>query len=167
MFTLQNLVIALALVLFAWYFIGVIVGRQRGATLVREIRSALEGTGKTFLIKWFGRSAFQVDVSEPASPLKGLQVFCLLEPRDFALALAWNRIRRRRDQVIISASYMSPPPALVRHPLESYGIPGLSAMEVGPESPHVRLTLQVGVGNEGAIRTALEWLRHNHVKKRA
>lgn len=167
MFTLQNIVIAISLVLFGWYFVGSYIGRRRATTLVRSLREALLTSGKGLSIRWFGRSAFQVDVGEPLPPLKGLQVLCLLEPRDFALALAWSRLRGRRDQVMINASYVSPPPPLVRHPLASYGLPGLTALEISPQPPHLRMTLQVGAGNEAAIGQAVEMIRHMSLKKRA
>jgi len=167
MLTLQNAALAIALLLFAWYFAGMYVNRRRADVLIRHLREALLTAGKNLTIRWFGRSAFQITVGEPRSPLIGLQALCLLEPRDFALALAWSRLRGRRDQVLIGAAYVTPPTAVVSHPLSGYGIAGLTGLEVRGEAPHLQLTLQVGAGGEAAIGQAVELVRHLSAKKRA
>lgn len=165
MLTAQNIVVAVALLLLVWYFAGAYSNRQRAAVLIRDLREALSGAGTNLTIAWHGRSAFQITVGQPFSPLTGLQALCLLEPREFALALAWNRLKGRRDQVLLGAACAEPLPAVASLPPAAYGIPGLSALEVYAEAPHLRLTLQVGVGNEGAIGQAVALVQQMPTKK--
>jgi hypothetical protein len=162
--TLPNIIIALSILLFLWYFAGAYLNRRRAVALIHAVSEAV---GSRLLIRWYGRSAFHLDVGQPPAPLTDLRFFCLLEPRDFALALAWNRLRGRRDMVMLTATYPTPLPALVRHPLSSYGIPGLTELEIKPVAPHVRATLQVGAGNEELIRQTVDLLRQFGQRKRA
>jgi hypothetical protein len=159
MFSVQNLVIAVSVVLLVWYFAGSYLNRRRAMVLTQAIRSAAEGFGAKPSIAWYGRSAFQIEFAEPVAPLTGLRVLCLLEPRDFALAWVWGRIRRRRDQVSVSASYARGPAPEAQQPAEAYGIPGLAGVAIQAKAPQVLLSLQVGAGNEGAIRRGMELLR--------
>lgn len=167
MFTVQNAAIGVSLLLFAWYFAGLYINRRRSTVLIHHLREALQGTGRRLTIRWYGRSAFRIDVVEPKAPLLGLQALCMLEPRDFALALAWNRLRGRRDQIILSAGLSTPPPTLVPLPAPSYGIPGLTRLEVLPAEPQLRLTLQVRAGSEDSIRQAVDLVREFPLKKQA
>jgi hypothetical protein len=162
--TLPNIIIALSILLFIWYFAGSFLNRRRAAVLVRAVSAAV---GSRLSIRWYGRSAFHLDAAEPPVPLTDLRFFCLLEPRDFALALAWNRLRGRRDMVMLTATYPAPLPALVRHPLSSYGIAGLTELEIKPVAPHLRATLQVGAGSEQMIRQTVDLLRQFGQRKRA
>jgi hypothetical protein len=158
MFTVQNLVIAFCIVLLVWYFAGALINRRRAVHLIAAIRDAARGVGQKPTIAWYGRSAFQLDFTEPATPLTGLRVLCLLEPRDFALAWVWNRLRGRRDLVNVSAVYSRGPEPEAQHPVADYGIAGLTSLAVQAKAPQVLMALQVGTGNEGAIRQGLQLL---------
>lgn len=143
--------VAVAAVFFIWYFAGALLNRRRAAELIRAVRAAVGMVGEGPTIRWHGRSAFEVSIAEPAAPLTAFRLLCLLEPRDFPLALAWNRLRGRRDQVLIDAAFARPPRTGAGSDPGSYGIPGLTGVELRAEQPHLRLTLQVGAGGEAAI----------------
>lgn len=152
----QNLLVALAFVLFAWYFVGGYVNRRRALELTRQIRDAVRGIGDKPAIRWYGRSAFQVDVAQPRPPFAGFHLFCVLEPRDFALALLWTRLRGRRDQVHLQADLARPPSTRSAPDPKSYGIRGLTDVELGPERPHLRMTLRLAAGDADSLRRGVE-----------
>ncbi|MBP2018813.1 hypothetical protein J2Z79_002228 [Symbiobacterium terraclitae] len=154
----QIIAVAAAAVFFVWYFAGALLNRRRAAELIRAVRGAVGAVGEGPTIRWHGRSAFEVSVAEPVPPLTAFRLLCLLEPRDFPLALAWNRLRGRRDQVLINADFARPPRAGAPDP-GRYGIPGLTGVELRAEQPHLRLVLQVGAGGEAAIEKSVALVR--------
>jgi len=155
----QVLVGAVAGVFFVWYFAGALVNRRRSAQLLRAVRQAVGAVGQGATVRWHGRSAFEVAVGEPSAPLAGFRLLCLLEPREFPLALAWNRLKGRRDQVLIHADFTRPPRAA--RPLDpaACGVRGLTAGALSDLPPHLSLTLQVGAGGEEAIAQSLALVR--------
>lgn len=156
MFNLQNLAVAIALILFGWYFVGSYLNRRRSGDLINAIRTATAKVGSKPAIKWFGRTAFQVDIGEPRAPFAGVHLLCILEPRDFAIAQAWNRIRGRRDQLVIHADFNRPPKAPGKPEATAYGIKGLTGVELKVDQPHLQMNLQVPKGGEGAIAQCLD-----------
>jgi hypothetical protein len=159
MFTLRNLIFALTLCLMAWYIVGIFLNRHRAQKLIEAIRAAAPLVGEHPTIKWHGRSAFQVDIGEVHTPLTGFHLLCLLEPRDFPLAQAWNRLRGRRDQVLIQADFARAPGKAAQQEPGGYGIAGLTGVVFRPEQPHLQLTLQVAAGAEESIRRSFELAR--------
>ena len=155
MFTLQYVAFGVALLLFAWYLAGLYLNRARSQQLLGIIREAIRQAGTHTTVKWFGRSAFQVDVGEPAHPFAAFRLLCLLEPRDFPLAQLWSRLRGRKDQVMIQADFVRAPAAASQPAPGSLGIRGLTGAALRAERPHLQLTLQVGRGDEQAIGEAL------------
>jgi len=96
--------IALAAFLLVWYFAGLYLGRRRAAALIRQIRDSLELYGGRSTIRWFGRSAFRIEIEFPAAPFKRVGVSLVLEPREtFLLWLVW-RCFGRRDWLMAAAS---------------------------------------------------------------
>lgn len=148
---LQAIGVGVAIALFAWYFVGAFLNRQRAQQLIQAIRAATAAIGQKPAIRWYGRSAFQIDVSEPGPPLKAFRLLCILEPRDFALAWLWNRIRKRRDHLVFQADFQRAPRRAEKPDPHQYGIEGLDGVELRAETPHLKLTLQCRVGNEEAI----------------
>jgi hypothetical protein len=151
----NRIVIFIAVLFFVWYFMGQWMQRRRTTALIGALKEAIPAVGARPTIRWLGRSAFQVAVAEPAPPLTSVQVLCMLEARDFPLAQLYGRlVRDRRDQLLIRADLVRPP-----RPRE------LDVSQLGAhradgrlkeESPHLEINLQVGAGQEGAIRSALE-----------
>lgn len=156
MLTLQNLVIAISLVLLAWYIGGTFLNRKRASVLIGAVRDSVKLLGEKPTIQWYGRSAFRVELGEPRAPVAALQVLCLLEPRDFAFAWIWGRLRRRRDQVQIAASYLRAPRSLE---VEKPAIAGLTSFALKTEKPHLLLSLQVGSGMEASISEAVRMVK--------
>ncbi|HEY3367195.1 MAG TPA: hypothetical protein VGK74_19235 [Symbiobacteriaceae bacterium] len=155
MFTVQYFAFGVALLLFAWYMAGLYLNRARSQQLLGVIREAIRQAGTRTTVKWFGRSAFQVDVGEPAHPFAAFRLLCLLEPRDFPLAQLWNRLRGRKDQVMIQVDFVRAPAEPGQPAPGSLGIQGLTGAVIRAERPHLQLTLQVGRGGEQAIAEAI------------
>lgn len=154
--TLQNLAVGVALLLLGWYAVGSWLNRRRASQLIAVIREAAGAVGSKPTIKWYGRSAFQIEIGEPRPPFAGFYVLCLLEPRDFPLAQAWTRLRGRRDQVLIRADIKRPPRKASRPDPRDHHIAGLTGVEIRPEQPHLQFTLQVGAGDELSVWQCFE-----------
>ena len=99
-----NAAIGLAAFLLGWYVVGLQIGRRRASRLVKQIRGSIESFGGNATIRWFGRSAFRIEVEHPTTaPLAKLTVSLLLEPRETFLLWALGRCYGRRDWMIVSA----------------------------------------------------------------
>ncbi len=108
-----DLAIALAAFLLGWYVIGLHLGRRRAGQLVRQIRDSVTAFGGKPTIRWFGRSAFRIEVEHPTTPpFSKLTVSLLLEPRETFFLWAFGRCHGRRDWMIASASVAGPVKAI-------------------------------------------------------
>lgn len=157
---LYPIMIFLTFALAAWYFIGVQLNRRRANQLARFIARAVPtlGGGATIRPIGSGSSGFQIELQEPVPELRKATLLCILEARDFPLAWLYTRLRGRRDQLILRADLKRPPRAARRYsgPLPDRGLPRLMLLETHTESPHLRLSLGIGGGEEGQIAPALE-----------
>lgn len=163
--TANQVVIGLAVALAAWYFAGSAANRRRANQLARSIYHALPPVGERASIRpvGSGTSAFHVEVDRPAGGLRGAQILCLLEARDFPLAWLWMRLRGFRDRVVVKAELTRPPGwgwDGKGDPPEGWdpGLRRLIQVSVRPDAPHVHLAFGVGAGEEDDIGRALEWI---------
>ncbi len=95
-----DLAIGLAAFLLLWYVIGIHINRRRAVTLMRQVRDSIQPFGGTATIRWFGRSAFRVEVEQLASPLVRLGASLVLEPRETFFLWVVGRLRGRRDWLV-------------------------------------------------------------------
>lgn len=95
-----DLAIGLAAFLLLWYVIGIHINRRRAVTLMRQVRDSIQPFGGTATIRWFGRSAFRVEVEQLASPLVRLGASVVLEPRETFFLWVVGRLRGRRDWLV-------------------------------------------------------------------
>ncbi len=95
-----DLAIGLAAFLLLWYVIGIQINRRRARTLVRQVRESAVPFGGSATIRWYGRSAFRVEVEQLTSPFVRLNISVLLEPRETFLLWAFGRVRGRRDWLV-------------------------------------------------------------------
>ncbi|MCG0239257.1 MAG: hypothetical protein L6E13_08575 [Firmicutes bacterium] len=155
---LQAVVLGLTFALLAWYFAGSYLNRRRASHLARAIAAAVPTLGKGATIRPLGTgsSGFQVEIREPVPELRSATLLCLLEARDFPLVWAYTRLRGRRDQILLQADLRRPPRQSRRltRPLPDRGLPRLVLLETSPQSPHLRLSLGVGGGEEEQIPRA-------------
>lgn len=99
--TATDAVIILSVVLLAWYVIGSQVNRRRANRWVRWIGEGLKVHGVKASIKWLGSSRFQITTEQGPTPYARLGIAVLLEPREMLLLWAVNRLRGRRDLVVV------------------------------------------------------------------
>jgi hypothetical protein len=95
-----DLAIGLAAFLLLWYVVGIQVNRRRAVTLMRQVRDSIQSFGGTATIRWFGRSAFRVEVEQLVSPFVRLGVSVVLEPRETFFLWIVGRLRGRRDWLV-------------------------------------------------------------------
>jgi hypothetical protein len=99
-----DLAIGLAAFLLLWYVVGIQINRRRAVTLMRQVRDSIQPLGGTATIRWFGRSAFRVEVEQLAAPFARLSVSVVLEPRETFFLWVLGRLRGRRDWLVASAT---------------------------------------------------------------
>jgi len=99
-----NLAIGLAAFLLGWYVIGLYLNRRRAGQLVRQVRDSIQPLGGTATIRWIGRSAFRIEATQLHTPLTGLGISLLLEPRETFLLWLVGRWSGRRDWLMLGVS---------------------------------------------------------------
>ncbi|MFQ6058194.1 MAG: hypothetical protein ACE5MB_04840 [Anaerolineae bacterium] len=104
-------VIALSVVLVLWYFVGRQLNRGRGEKLLRWVREGLPVLGEESSVRWLGHSGFQVQVEGTKPPFRRLGLTILLEPREMLLLWLFNRLRGRRDILVLRGNLRSRPKA--------------------------------------------------------
>jgi hypothetical protein len=100
-----QLVIGLSGLVLAWYFLGQQAMRRRGLALLQWVRAGLPILGDSPRLRWLGASAFQLTIERPAAPLKAVSVTVVLEPREIFLLWLVNRVRQRRDVLVVRADF--------------------------------------------------------------
>lgn len=150
------MVLAIAALFLAWYFVGVTINRRRANALARAVHHALPPLGRSATIKPIGNSAFQVEVQELTEGLRAVSLICLVEPRDFPLAWAWMRLRGHRDRMILKAEFTRRPEQTLawEGPRPESGLRRLSALRLQERAPHLHLAFSFAVGEESDIATA-------------
>lgn len=111
----QIIVIALSVVLALGYFWGMLLNRKRGIATYYWLREGLQATiGEVTEGRWIGSAASgaRLLVSEPRPPFRRVEVVFLLEAREILPWWLFQRLRGRRDQMILKAALRSLPPAI-------------------------------------------------------
>jgi hypothetical protein len=103
-------VIAVSALLAAWYAAGHVYNRGRGLRFRRWLEaglSALEGEREA---GWIGSpaSGARINVRRAKRPFRRLQVTLLLENREIPLLWLLDRLRGRRDRIILRGTLRSP-----------------------------------------------------------
>jgi hypothetical protein len=96
-----QLVIGLSVLVLAWYFVGQQAMRRRGVELLRWVCQGLPILGDSPNLRWLGGSAFQLTIERPTSPFSAVSVTVVLEPREIFFLWLVNRLRQRRDLLIV------------------------------------------------------------------
>lgn len=94
-------VIGLAALIICWYLAGNELMRRRARRLALWCRDASEPMGGTLAIRWLTNSAFQIEIQAPRSPFRSGSITGLVESLDVAIVWIWNRLRGRRDMVLL------------------------------------------------------------------
>ena len=99
----QWIVIALSAFLFLWYFIANAMNRRRGTEIYRWLHRALEAVGEISGAEWIGAANMgaRLAVKRAKKPFRRVEAHYLLEPREFLPYWLVNRLKGKRDEVLI------------------------------------------------------------------
>jgi hypothetical protein len=102
--------IALCIFLALWYGGGYLYNRRRGRRLFRWLERGLDALGGERESGWIGSpaSGARVNVVHAAPPFRRLEITLLLENREVLLLWLLDRLRGKRDRLIIRATLRSP-----------------------------------------------------------
>ncbi len=136
----QELAVILSVLLGINYFVGMMINRRKGTALFRWIREGAQATlGKVSEARWIGSasSGARLTVAQAKAPFRRVEMAYLLATREL-LPLFWlQRLRGRRDELILKA-LLREPPALEWELLRPYDTRGQRQLEekgfrAGPE----------------------------------
>jgi hypothetical protein len=101
--------LGLGVLLVGWYWAGNELMRRRAHRLALWGKRVIDPLGGTQRIRWLGGQAFRLEVDGPQAPFRWLIVTGLVEAWDVPMVWAWNRLRGRRDMVLIQAGLRHQP----------------------------------------------------------
>ncbi len=111
----QVFVIALSVVLAVGYFWGMLINRKRGIATYYWLREGLQdAVGEVTEARWIGSAASgaRLTVGEARAPFRRMEVVFLLEAREILPWWLFQRLRGRRDQMVLKASLRALAPSL-------------------------------------------------------
>jgi hypothetical protein len=121
-----QLVIALSVLVLAWYIVGQQRMRRRGMALLQWVRPGVAALGEEPKLQWLGGSAFRVTMARPAWPFRALTLTVVLEPREILFLWLVNRLRRRCDLLVVRGD-LSRRPRLMLELFRNQGRSGAEA----------------------------------------
>ncbi|RMF38906.1 MAG: hypothetical protein D6759_00330, partial [Chloroflexi bacterium] len=106
----QRIIIAIAILMALWYVGGTWYNRRRGIRTLTWLREGLQRLGGRLEMAWIGSAASgaRAVVSKANPPFRQLEAIFLLESREILPLWVINRLRGRRDELIIKAQLRSP-----------------------------------------------------------
>jgi hypothetical protein len=104
-----TIAVAVGVLLIGWFWAGNEVMRRRAQRLAVWSKRALDPLGGQQSILWLGGQAFRLSVESPAEPFDSVLVTGLVESWDVPIVWAWNRLRGRRDMVLVQATLRRQP----------------------------------------------------------
>ncbi len=105
----QRVIWAIAILMALWYVGGTWYNRRRGIRTLTWLREGLQRLGGRLEMVWIGSAASgaKAMVSKANPPFRHLEAIFLLESREILPLWAINRLRGRRDELIIRAQLRS------------------------------------------------------------
>ncbi len=102
-------ILALVVVLLAFFAVGSAVNVRRGNAAMRWLQGGLKQIGDKATVRWFGTTAVQLGLERAKDPFQEAAVVIFLSPRDLPWLWALSRARGRRDTLIVRARLARPP----------------------------------------------------------
>lgn len=108
----QWIAIGLSVLLGVWFVIGGIINRRHGQAVFRWLEQGLSRWGKISEARWIGSSGSgaRVALARADAPFGRVEAVFLLESREIAPLWAFNRLRGKRDELIVKANLRAAPP---------------------------------------------------------
>jgi hypothetical protein len=82
---------------------------RRGEAFMQWMQDGLPVLGKKTTLRWFGTSAVELKITDPAEPFRSAETLVVLEARDVGWMWVLGKARGRRDFIIIRARLVRPP----------------------------------------------------------
>jgi hypothetical protein len=107
----QRIAIYLGIFLLIWYAIAAAYNRRRGVRVYRWLQPGLKSLGSITEAKWIGTagSGARLAIAKPEKPFRRVEAAFLLETRELLPLWLINRLRGRRDALIIRADLRTAP----------------------------------------------------------
>ena len=107
---LGRTVFVLAVLIFlGWFAVGTHVNVRKGHRLLRWLQDGMPLLGAKTTVRWLGSSAIELKVPHALEPLRSVDVFIVLEPRDIPFLWWLFHARGRRDLLIVRAQVTTTP----------------------------------------------------------
>jgi hypothetical protein len=98
---ITGLVMALALGMFIWFFVGMQMNLARGNAALRWMKEGIQLLSEKTSLRWLGSSVVQMGMTAPRAPFKHIDILAMLEPRDVVFLWLASRRGGRRDALIL------------------------------------------------------------------
>lgn len=107
----QQIVIIISVFLVVWYVIFATINRRRGIGMYYWLREGLQTLGDIAEARWIGSSGSgaRLVVDKADKPFQRIEMIYLLESREILPLWIFNRLRGKRDEIILKASLRNPP----------------------------------------------------------
>jgi hypothetical protein len=96
-----TLLAAVAVVILAWFFVGMQMNLVRGNNALRWIKDGLPVLAEKTSLRWLGSSVVQMGMATARAPFKQIDILVMMEPRDVAILWFLTRRQGRRDTLIL------------------------------------------------------------------
>lgn len=108
--TEQQIIIGLVILMAVWYVVGTWYNRRRGIRTLTWLRDGLRSLGGQLEMAWIGSAASgaRAVINKAQPPFRQLNGVFLLESRELLPLWLANRLRGKRDELIIKADLRSP-----------------------------------------------------------
>lgn len=103
------LVVVLAVGLTGWYVVGNEVMRRQAHRLALWGKRVLDPTGAKLSIAWLTTNSFRLHFESGRAPLRSGTLTGLTEAWEVPFLWLWNRVRGRRDMVLVQLELPRPP----------------------------------------------------------
>ena len=154
-------VIGLCAFLALWYGGGYLYNRRRGQLIFRWLEAGLDVLGGEREAGWIGSpaSGARVNVTRATAPFRRLEITLLLENREVPFLWLFDRLRGKRDWLIIRATLRSPR----RGEIEIGSARRKAARHreqpwTWQEGPHGLAVAHQGAGAQRQVRALEPWL---------
>lgn len=103
------LALGLGVLLIGWYWAGNELMRRRAHRLALWSKRVVDPLGGVQRIAWISSQAFRLEIDRPQAPFASVMLTGLIESWDVPMVWAWNRLRGRRDMILLQATLRAQP----------------------------------------------------------
>lgn len=99
----------LAILFLGWFALGTHANVRRGNAVLTWLQQGLPILGERASMRWLGSSVIELKIAKGKAPFRNVETLVVFEPRDVPLLWAFERMRGRRDLLIVRAHLESSP----------------------------------------------------------